>query len=87
VRRCWAHKIHNVLDKVRVADPPAVKADLRAVMNTKTPPHPRSALLTAGWPIIHGQSPAGGTISMNSSPAGATNPWPSANSSEPPMPP
>jgi transposase-like protein len=43
VRRCWIHKIPNALDKVRVADQPAVKADLHAVMNAKTLPQPRSA--------------------------------------------
>ena len=42
VQRCWAHKIRNVLNKVRVADQPAVKADLHAVMNAST--LPRSAL-------------------------------------------
>jgi putative transposase len=43
VQRCWAHKIRNVLDKVRKADQPAVKADLHAVMNAKTLPQARSA--------------------------------------------
>jgi putative transposase len=43
VQRCWAHKIRNVLAKVRVADQPAVKADLHAIMNAKTLPHARSA--------------------------------------------
>ena len=33
VQRCWAHKIRNVLDKVRKADQDAVKQDLHAVMN------------------------------------------------------
>jgi transposase-like protein len=33
VQRCWAHKIRNVLDKVRAADREAVKADLHAIMN------------------------------------------------------
>ena len=42
VQRCWAHKIRNVLDKVRKPDQPAVKADLQAIMNAKTPaPGPR----------------------------------------------
>ena len=36
VQRCWAHKIRNVLDKVRVADQPAAKADLHAIMNDRT---------------------------------------------------
>ncbi len=43
VQRCWAHKIRNVLDKVRRTDQGAVKADLHAVMNAKTQPKARSA--------------------------------------------
>jgi transposase-like protein len=43
VQRCWAHKIRNVLNKVRVADQLAVKADLHAIMNAKTVPQARSA--------------------------------------------
>jgi len=43
IQRCWAHKIRNVLAKVRDADQSAVKADLQAVMNAKTLPHARSA--------------------------------------------
>ena len=38
VQRCWAHKIRNVLNKVRVADQKAVKRDLHAVMNAETRP-------------------------------------------------
>jgi transposase-like protein len=38
VQRCWAHKIRNILDKVRKADHAAVKADLHAVMNASTRP-------------------------------------------------
>ncbi len=33
VQRCWAHKIRNVLDKVKDAERDAVKAGLHAVMN------------------------------------------------------
>ena len=40
VQRCWAHKIRNILDKVRAADQPAVKADLHAIMNA---PHEKAA--------------------------------------------
>lgn len=43
VQRCWAHKIRNVLDKVRKADQPAVKTGLHAIMNAKTLPQARSA--------------------------------------------
>jgi transposase-like protein len=43
VQRCWAHKIRNVLDKVKKPDQPAVKAGLHAVMNARTLPQARSA--------------------------------------------
>ena len=43
VRRCWAHKIRNVLAKVHLADQPAIKADLHAVTNAPTLPRARSA--------------------------------------------
>jgi putative transposase len=33
VQRCWAHKIRNVLNKVRKADQPEVKRGLHAIMN------------------------------------------------------
>ena len=36
VQRCWAHKIRNVLDKVRKADHDTVKAGLHDVMNATT---------------------------------------------------
>ena len=43
VQRCWAHKIRNVLDKVKAADRDAVKRGLHAVMNAKN----RRGALTA----------------------------------------
>ena len=43
VQRCWAHKIRNILNKVRKADQTAVKADLHAVMNAEDAPKARSA--------------------------------------------
>jgi len=43
VQRCWAHKIRNVLGKVRKADRNAVKAALHKIMNAKTLPQARSA--------------------------------------------
>ncbi len=43
VQRCWAHKMRNVFNKVRVADQPAVKADLHAIIKAKTVPQARSA--------------------------------------------
>lgn len=43
VQRCWAHKIRNILDKVRKADQPAAKAGLHEIMNAATLPRARSA--------------------------------------------
>jgi len=43
VQRCWAHKIRNVLDKVKKADQARVKAGLHRIMNAKTLPKARSA--------------------------------------------
>jgi transposase-like protein len=36
VQRCWAHKIRNIVNKVRKADHIAVKAGLNAVKNAAT---------------------------------------------------
>jgi putative transposase len=43
VQRCWAHKIRNVLDKVRKADQPKVKRALHKIMNAANAPEARSA--------------------------------------------
>lgn len=43
VQRCWAHKIRNVLDKIRKADQPRVKRALHKVMNALNAPAARSA--------------------------------------------
>ena len=43
VQRCWAHKIRNILNKVRKADQAPIKADLHAVMNAETAGQARSA--------------------------------------------
>jgi putative transposase len=43
VQRCWAHKIRNVLNKVRKTDQAAVKRDLHRVMNAPDLPHARTA--------------------------------------------
>jgi putative transposase len=43
VQRCWAHKIRNVLDKVRKADQPKVKRALHKIMNAANSPAARSA--------------------------------------------
>jgi putative transposase len=43
VQRCWAHKIRNVLNKVRKADREAVKRGLHRIMNADTLPKARSA--------------------------------------------
>ena len=43
VQRCWAHKIRNVLAKVRKADQAAIKAALHRIMNATTLPAAWSA--------------------------------------------
>jgi putative transposase len=43
VQRCWAHKIRNVLDKVRKADRAAVKRGLHDIMNAPNAPAARHA--------------------------------------------
>jgi putative transposase len=43
IQRCWAHKIRNVLAKVRKADQAEVKADLHRIMNAPTLPAAWSA--------------------------------------------
>ena len=43
LQRCWAHKIRNILDKVRKADRDAVKAHLQAIMNAPNRPKALSA--------------------------------------------
>jgi putative transposase len=43
VQRCWAHKIRNVLNKVRRPDQAAVKAALHRIVNAATLPQARSA--------------------------------------------
>ena len=43
LQRCWAHKIRNVLAKVRRADQPAVKRALHKVMNADTRPQALAA--------------------------------------------
>jgi putative transposase len=43
VQRCWAHKVRNVVNKVRKAHETSLKADLHAVMNADTAMKARSA--------------------------------------------
>lgn len=43
VQRCWAHKIRNVLDKVKKADQPAAKRALHKIMNAPNGPAARAA--------------------------------------------
>ncbi len=43
IQRCWAHKIRNVLDKVRNADQPKVKRALHKIMNAANTSEARSA--------------------------------------------
>jgi len=43
VQRCWAQKIRNVLNKVKVADQPAVKRAVHKIMNAPHAPAARAA--------------------------------------------
>ena len=43
IQRCWAHKIRNILDKVRKNDHDEVRDDLRDIMNADTEKTARSA--------------------------------------------
>lgn len=43
VQRCWAHKIRNVLNKVRVTDQPPVKRALHKIMNAENAQKARQA--------------------------------------------
>ena len=43
VQRCWAHKIRNILDKVKKTDQPAVKRALHNIMNAANAPAARTA--------------------------------------------
>ena len=43
LQRCWAHKIRNILDKVRKPDRDAVKAHLQTIMNAPNRPKALSA--------------------------------------------
>jgi len=55
VQRCWAHKIRNVLDKVRAADRDDLKDDLHAIMNADNLPRARSAArsLADNWEDLY----------------------------------
>jgi transposase-like protein len=46
VQRCWAHKIRNVLDKIKKADQPAVKRALHKIMNAPNAPAARAVART-----------------------------------------
>jgi len=43
VQRCWAHKIRNILDKIKKADQPAAKRAIHKVMNAPNAPAARAA--------------------------------------------
>lgn len=46
VQRCWAHKIRNVLDKIKKADQPTAKRAIHKVMNAPNAPAARAAART-----------------------------------------
>lgn len=60
VQRCWAHKIRNVLNKVRKADHGRVKASLHAIMNADTLAGAKSAArkFADRWEQIYPQAVA-----------------------------
>jgi transposase-like protein len=60
VQRCWAHKIRNVLNKVRKPDQAAIKADLHRIMNATTLPAAWSAArrFTDRWESIYPKAAA-----------------------------
>jgi transposase-like protein len=43
VQRCWAHKIRNILDKIKKLDQPAAKRSIHKVMNASNAPAARAA--------------------------------------------
>jgi transposase-like protein len=74
VQRRWAHKIRNILDKIKKADQPAAKRAIHKVMNAPNVPAARAA----AWRFAdhrkhrYPPSPDCATTSMNSSSAFAT---------------
>jgi transposase-like protein len=58
VQRCWAHKIRNVLDKVKRADQPAAKRALHKIMNAPNAPAARAAARTFANRFEHKYPPA-----------------------------
>ncbi len=55
VQRCWAHKIRNVLNKIRTADHETVKADLHEIMNaeTRTKARTKARRFAERWQAIY----------------------------------
>ena len=55
MQRCWAHKIRDVLSKVRAADQAEIKTDLHRIMHGRTRSAGRSAArrLADRWETIH----------------------------------
>jgi putative transposase len=43
VQRCWAHKIRNILNKIKMADQPAAKRAIHKIMNARNAPEARGA--------------------------------------------
>jgi transposase-like protein len=89
VQRCWAHKIRNVLAKVRKVDQPKVKRALHKIMNAANAPapaRPRGALQSASKSNIRQLSPACATTLTSCSPAFATKPKPGGAPCAPPTP-
>ena len=76
IQRCWAHKIRNVLNKVRKADQPKVKRALHKIMNAPNLPAARAAarqFTNRSRANILQPSSVCATISTSFSPVSATN--------------
>ena len=79
VQRCWAHKIRNILDKVRKADQPNVKRALHKVFHACPQSTCRALGCSSVRRSLRGRATpmrlhACATTSTNCSPASATNP-------------
>lgn len=55
VQRCWAHKIRNILDKVKKKDRERMKRDLHRIMNAanKSTAHKADARFAKCWEAIY----------------------------------
>jgi putative transposase len=88
VQRCWAHKMRNILDKIKKPDRPAAKRALHKVMNADDAPEAASAArrFADRFDEKYPSAVASGTTSTSCSPASAIPLPTSAGRCEPPTP-